>query len=274
MTSTRSLTVCNLYHCLLWRGRADQAAFGELLKSMELVPVFGTSFTVYVPLVLVIVALLTYFNVYERLLQLVGIEYELTLPNDSSGICCCSSGGGGANGTLLSAGGSSDADPSEQNSASAEDVDVSNIKDPDVLEKVRTGKRIITRELKRLRNASRSDKRGAASIGASHGTSSAASAASAASEAVGKYSSGRSRYGKLSGVDDKEIGPRIGARSEVVLNPMQDGRYSDVPLDHRPPPAPQRDVFSILGEDEDDDEAGATGAARNSLFAGGRYSNL
>lgn len=55
------------------------------MQNIELVPVFGTSFQVYVPLFMIIVALMTFFNVFSRLLNLVGVESD-----DAVGALPCS----------------------------------------------------------------------------------------------------------------------------------------------------------------------------------------
>lgn len=51
-------------------------AFSSLMDNIEIIPVFGTSFTVYVPILMIIVALITLFDLFARILQLVGIESE------------------------------------------------------------------------------------------------------------------------------------------------------------------------------------------------------
>ena len=43
---------------------------------MTMVPVFGTSFTVYIPLVMIIVSLLTALNVNARILRFIGVESD------------------------------------------------------------------------------------------------------------------------------------------------------------------------------------------------------
>lgn len=51
-------------------------SFEGLFVSMELVPLFGTQFTVYAPIIVLIVGVLTVLNVYARALKAVGIESE------------------------------------------------------------------------------------------------------------------------------------------------------------------------------------------------------
>lgn len=59
-------------------------AFSNLMANIQLVPVFGTSFQVYIPLFMIIVAVMTIFQVFARLLVLVGVESE-----DAAIIRCC-----------------------------------------------------------------------------------------------------------------------------------------------------------------------------------------
>lgn len=51
-------------------------SFEGLFASMDVVPLFGAEFTVYAPIVVLIVGLLSFFNVYARLLKIIGIESE------------------------------------------------------------------------------------------------------------------------------------------------------------------------------------------------------
>lgn len=59
----------------------------ELMSNIEIIPVFGTSVTVYVPIIMTFVAILTFFNFYGRLLKMFGVESEDTI---SGGDMCCS----------------------------------------------------------------------------------------------------------------------------------------------------------------------------------------
>jgi hypothetical protein len=49
--------------------RANDTAFNQLMKNIELIPVFGTSFAVYIPLIMILMALLTLFDGYGRLVK-------------------------------------------------------------------------------------------------------------------------------------------------------------------------------------------------------------
>jgi hypothetical protein len=56
------------------------------MSNIALIPVFGTSFTVYVPIVMTLVALMTVFDVYARVLKVVGIESDDAIRNNN---CLC-----------------------------------------------------------------------------------------------------------------------------------------------------------------------------------------
>jgi len=56
--------------------RADNTAFMTLMANAETIPVFGASMTVYVPLIMTLVALLTLFDGCTRLYRFVGIESD------------------------------------------------------------------------------------------------------------------------------------------------------------------------------------------------------
>ena len=58
------------------------------MSNMATVPVFGTSFTVYVPIVTILVSLMTVMNVNARVLRFVGVESE-DLYIQSSGCTVC-----------------------------------------------------------------------------------------------------------------------------------------------------------------------------------------
>lgn len=57
-------------------------AFNKLVENIQVVPVFGASFTVYVPIIMVLVALISLFDVFSRVLAFLGIE------SDDGGKCC------------------------------------------------------------------------------------------------------------------------------------------------------------------------------------------
>ena len=46
------------------------------MANIQIVPVFGTSFQVYVPLLMILVAIITFFDGFAQLLKLVGVESE------------------------------------------------------------------------------------------------------------------------------------------------------------------------------------------------------
>ena len=51
-------------------------AFNDIMSGMSTIPFFGTSFTVYAPLVVLAVCLFTLCDVYPRILRFLGIEHE------------------------------------------------------------------------------------------------------------------------------------------------------------------------------------------------------
>lgn len=54
----------------------DGTSFQKLMKNMEIIPLFGSSFAVYAPIITAIIGIVTYFNVYARLLKWSGIQIE------------------------------------------------------------------------------------------------------------------------------------------------------------------------------------------------------
>jgi hypothetical protein len=54
-------------------------AFNKIMSDMSTIPFFGTSFTVYAPLVIVAVCLFTLCDFYIKILRFVGIEHEESL---------------------------------------------------------------------------------------------------------------------------------------------------------------------------------------------------
>ena len=64
-----------------------RTAFSRLMNNIQIVPVFGTSFTTYVPMVMVMVALLTFFNTLSRVLHMIGVDSDETT-NSAAPRCC------------------------------------------------------------------------------------------------------------------------------------------------------------------------------------------
>lgn len=56
--------------------RSGSTAFSGLMENIDIVPVFGTSFTVYVPLLMIVIAITTFFDGFARFLNFIGIESE------------------------------------------------------------------------------------------------------------------------------------------------------------------------------------------------------
>ena len=55
---------------------SEKTAFNSLMSNIAIVPLFGTSFTVYTPVIMIIIALMTLFNVYGRVLRMFGFDSE------------------------------------------------------------------------------------------------------------------------------------------------------------------------------------------------------
>ncbi|CAE7416533.1 unnamed protein product, partial [Symbiodinium microadriaticum] len=64
--------------------KIENTSFQMLMESMNIVPLFGDSFSIYAPIITALVGLFTFFNLYSRLLKFVGIEDE-----DSAGSTDC-----------------------------------------------------------------------------------------------------------------------------------------------------------------------------------------
>ena len=84
--------ISHLYHTNtslpLSLNRTERTSFNHLMSNMATVPVFGTSFTVYVPIVTILVSLMTVMNVNARVLRFVGVESE-DLYIQSNGCTAC-----------------------------------------------------------------------------------------------------------------------------------------------------------------------------------------
>lgn len=66
------------YHfTLLLRSPASRrTAFHDLMSDMAVVPILGTQFNIFAPLVIMVLAMFTFFNGYARLLNMVGLQHE------------------------------------------------------------------------------------------------------------------------------------------------------------------------------------------------------
>ena len=51
-------------------------AFNNIMSDMETIPFFGTSFSVYAPLLILAVVIFTLCDFYPRILRFLGIEHE------------------------------------------------------------------------------------------------------------------------------------------------------------------------------------------------------
>jgi len=64
------------YNFLLMLKYHDKSAFSNFMGVMDVVPMFGKSFSVYAPLMILAVCLFTMFNVHARILSLLGFEHQ------------------------------------------------------------------------------------------------------------------------------------------------------------------------------------------------------
>ena len=56
--------------------RSSSTAFNHLMSNIKLIPVFGTTFTVYMPIIMAFMAIMTLFNVFTRFMKIMGIESD------------------------------------------------------------------------------------------------------------------------------------------------------------------------------------------------------
>lgn len=56
--------------------KCDVTAFSRLMSNMDTVPFFGTDFSLYAPILILFFSFVTYFNVYPRLVNWIGLEHE------------------------------------------------------------------------------------------------------------------------------------------------------------------------------------------------------
>eukprot|EP00816_Leptocylindrus_hargravesii_P000066 CAMPEP_0196828542 /NCGR_PEP_ID=MMETSP1362-20130617/94732_1 /TAXON_ID=163516 /ORGANISM="Leptocylindrus danicus, Strain CCMP1856" /LENGTH=459 /DNA_ID=CAMNT_0042209223 /DNA_START=402 /DNA_END=1781 /DNA_ORIENTATION=+ len=59
-----------------YNDKCGTTAFSKLMSNMDTVPFFGTGFSLYAPLMILLFSIMTYFNVYPRLATLVGMDHE------------------------------------------------------------------------------------------------------------------------------------------------------------------------------------------------------
>jgi hypothetical protein len=55
------------------------------MKNMEIIPLFGSSFAVYAPIITAMIGVITYFNIYSRFIKCAGIQVEDSV---TGGDCC------------------------------------------------------------------------------------------------------------------------------------------------------------------------------------------
>jgi len=63
----------------------SKTSFSLLMSNITLIPIFGSSFIVYVPILIIFIALISLFNCMSRLLRFVGVESDDSF---SSSKCC------------------------------------------------------------------------------------------------------------------------------------------------------------------------------------------
>ncbi len=63
-------------YLLMLKYDTSYCAFSTFLGQMEVVPLFGKSFSVYAPLLIIALCVFTLFNIYPRLMNLLRIEHE------------------------------------------------------------------------------------------------------------------------------------------------------------------------------------------------------
>lgn len=68
--------------------RSGQTAFRQLMQNIEIIPVFGTSFTVYVPIIMIIIALITFFDGLPRMLAFLGVDSEESVYGAGNCLSC------------------------------------------------------------------------------------------------------------------------------------------------------------------------------------------
>ena len=54
----------------------SNCAFGSIMSNMSTIPFFGSSFSVYAPLVILAVCLFTLLDFFPKMLRLLGVEHE------------------------------------------------------------------------------------------------------------------------------------------------------------------------------------------------------
>ena len=54
----------------------SDTSFNALMSNIEIIPVFGTSFTVYIPILMIVISLITWFNGFSRIMKYIGVETD------------------------------------------------------------------------------------------------------------------------------------------------------------------------------------------------------
>lgn len=68
--------------------RTQLTAFKQIMRHINIIPLFGTNFSTYVPLTMIVIALLTFFDSFERVVKFLGIEMEESVAMYGAVWCC------------------------------------------------------------------------------------------------------------------------------------------------------------------------------------------
>ena len=84
--SRLQFSLCYNFLMMLNVSGTDRTAFNTLMSNMNTIPVFGHQVTVFVPIIMILVAAVTFMNGYGRMLRLVGVETE---DSATTATTCC-----------------------------------------------------------------------------------------------------------------------------------------------------------------------------------------
>lgn len=145
----------NFLLCLNYSKVDKEVQFNNIMSEVETIPLFGKSFILYSPILMILISILTYFNVVARILKFFNIENEDSILvhgkwYDSLSWMWSSGNNGGSAGTTgsknLKHAGFIKATAVRQSSMS-DDEDM----DEEIAERYKQGKILITNEIKLLK---------------------------------------------------------------------------------------------------------------------------
>ena len=55
---------------------SSQCAFSAYIGQMAVIPLFGTTFSVYAPLLIIALCVFTVFNIYPKIMNFLGVTHE------------------------------------------------------------------------------------------------------------------------------------------------------------------------------------------------------